>query len=60
VLALGYSVGRVEEQPAAAGAAGRASSSAGGSKLLVRQLVRIYTPGTAIEGLLADAEEVRA
>lgn len=49
VLALGYSVGRVEEMPA--GASRAAGSS---SKLLVRQLVRIYTPGTAVEGLLLD------
>jgi DNA mismatch repair ATPase MutS len=47
VLAQGYSVGRVEEMPPAAGG----SSS---SKLLVRRLVRIYTPGTAVEGLLLD------
>lgn len=43
MLAQGYSVGRVEEMPR--------SSAAG--KLLVRQLVRIYTPGTAVEGLMA-------
>lgn len=46
VLALGYSVGRVEEMHSAAA---RGSSS----KLITRQLVRIYTPGTAVEGLLA-------
>lgn len=47
VLAQRYSVGRVEEMP-------RASSN--GRKLLVRQLVRIYTPGTAVEGLLAVSD----
>eukprot|EP00878_Enallax_costatus_P030154 GHUV01032811.1.p2 GENE.GHUV01032811.1~~GHUV01032811.1.p2 ORF type:complete len:467 (+),score=156.57 GHUV01032811.1:2135-3535(+) len=51
VLAQGYSVGRVEEMP-------RTSSK--GSKLLVRQLVRIYTPGTAVEGLLSDDLDHRA
>lgn len=52
VLAQGYSVGRVEEMPAAAAAGGRAGG--GSSKLLERRLVRIYTPGTAVEGLLLD------
>lgn len=52
VLALGYSVGRVEEM--AAGAARGAAGVSSSSKLLVRQLVRIYTPGTAVEGLLLD------
>ncbi|WIA19151.1 hypothetical protein OEZ85_003799 [Tetradesmus obliquus] len=47
VLAQGYSVGRVEEMPAAAG-------RARGGRLLERRLVRIYSPGTAVEGLLAD------
>jgi DNA mismatch repair ATPase MutS len=50
VLALGYSVGRVEEMHSAAA---RGSSGGGSSKLITRQLVRIYTPGTAVEGLLA-------
>jgi len=50
VLALGYSVGRVEEMhPAGA----RGSGGGGSSRLITRQLVRIYTPGTAVEGLLA-------
>lgn len=53
VLAQGYSVGRVEEMPAAPNRVG-----GGSSKLLVRQLVRIYTPGTAVEGLLLD-DQVR-
>lgn len=52
VLAQGYSVGRVEEMPQAEGG----SSS---NKLLVRQLVRIYTPGTAVEGLLLDDQVIR-
>jgi hypothetical protein len=51
VLALGYSVGRVEEMPAGSA---RATGGRSSSKLLVRQLVRIYTPGTAVEGLLLD------
>lgn len=46
MLAQGYSVGRVEEMPAAAG-------RARGGRLLERRLVRIYSPGTAVEGLLA-------
>jgi DNA mismatch repair ATPase MutS len=46
VLAQGYSVGRVEEMPAG-------SSQGGSSKVLERRLVRIYSPGTAVEGLLA-------
>jgi hypothetical protein len=53
VLALGYSVGRVEEMPAGSARTGAGASSSS-SKLLVRQLVRIYTPGTAVEGLLLD------
>jgi hypothetical protein len=47
VLALGYSVGRVEEMPRGGGGGG------GARKLLERRLVRIYTPGTAVDGLLA-------
>jgi DNA mismatch repair ATPase MutS len=47
VLALGYSVGRVEEMARPQGPA------AAGRKLLERRLVRIYTPGTAVDGLLA-------
>lgn len=39
-------MGRVEEMPAAAG-------GARGGRLLERRLVRIYSPGTAVEGLLA-------
>lgn len=49
VLAQGYSVGRVEEMPAAAATAGGRGGSRG---VLVRRLVRIYSPGTAVEGLL--------
>ncbi|KAI8475530.1 MAG: muts domain V-domain-containing protein [Monoraphidium minutum] len=49
VLALGYSVGRVEEMPR-----GAQGGRAAGQKLLERRLVRIYTPGTAVDGLLAD------
>lgn len=45
VLSLGYSVGRVEEMPQA----GPGGGSSG--KLLCRRLVRIYTPGTAVEAL---------
>lgn len=48
MLAQGYSVGRVEEMPAAT------HRGSGSGKLLVRQLVRIYTPGTAVEGLLLN------
>lgn len=51
VLAQGYSVGRVEEMQRGSS---RAGGGGGSSKLLVRQLVRIYTPGTAVEGLLLD------
>jgi len=55
VLAQGYSVGRVEEMQRASSRAGAGGGGGGGgSKLLVRQLVRIYTPGTAVEGLLLD------
>jgi hypothetical protein len=36
----------VEEMPGG-------SSRGGGSKVLERRLVRIYSPGTAVEGLLA-------
>ena len=50
VLAQCYSVGRVEEMHSVSNKASAAS------KLLVRQLVRIYTPGTAVEGLLLDYE----
>jgi hypothetical protein len=35
-----------------AGSSGRA----GGSRLLERRLVRIYSPGTAVEGLLAVSQ----
>ncbi len=54
VLALGYSVGRVEEVrgPARAAAAKGGSSNNGGSGLLQRRLVRIYTPGTAVDAYL--------
>lgn len=48
VLALGYSVGRVEEMPRS-----QAGSAAAARKLLERRLVKIYTPGTAVDGLLA-------
>jgi len=48
VLALGYSVGRVEEMARTQG------PGAGARKLLERRLVRIYTPGTAVDGLLAE------
>jgi hypothetical protein len=52
VLAQGYSVGRVEEMPA--GSSSRGGSGRGGSgKVLERRLVRIYSLGTAVEGLLA-------
>ncbi len=68
VLALGYSVGRVEEVRAPAGATahdrgGNGATAGGGGgcggkggrrggaggALLVRRLVRIYTPGTAVD-----------
>jgi hypothetical protein len=49
VLALGYSVGRVEELPAGTPCSGVSSSSR--SKLLVRRLVKVYTPGMTVEGL---------
>ena len=52
VLALGYSVGRVEEMPAEA--CTDPASLPGGihpSKLMVRRLVKIYTPGMSVEGL---------
>lgn len=48
VLALGYSVGRVEEGPKDGGGGG----GGGARRLLERRLVQIYTPGTAVEGLL--------
>lgn len=49
VLALGYSVGRVEEMPVVTH-----SKAAAGGKLLQRKLVKIYTPGTAVDGLMSD------
>jgi DNA mismatch repair ATPase MutS len=50
VIALGYSVGRVEEM---ARTQGGPAAAAAGRKLLERRLVRIYTPGTAVDSLLA-------
>jgi hypothetical protein len=48
VLALGYSVGRVEEMTRS-----QAPAVGAGRKLLERRLVKICTPGTAVDGLLA-------
>ncbi|GLC58458.1 DNA mismatch repair protein msh6 [Pleodorina starrii] len=52
VLALGYSVGRVEE--IRGGAGGDCGGRRAGGGLLVRRLVRIYTPGTAVDTYFQD------
>ena len=54
VLALGYSVGRVEEMRRCAGAPGKQGD------LLQRRLVRIYTPGTAVDGYLQVGSACRS
>jgi DNA mismatch repair ATPase MutS len=48
VLALGFSVGRVEEVKRAKGAGNK-------DGVLERKLVRIYTPGTAIDSFFDDS-----
>ncbi|KAG2482754.1 hypothetical protein HYH03_018348 [Edaphochlamys debaryana] len=59
VLALGYSVGRVEESRAGPGGGQQGQpkgggKGAGGGGLLTRKLVRIYTPGTAVDSYFGE------